>query len=53
MIFGQLFKGFDVLNAIATVQTDSLDQPLEDVNMEVNVVEMSKEELINAGYHGL
>jgi len=50
MIFGQIFKGFDVLDAIAKVETDSLDQPLVDVAMEVNVLELSKEELVTHGY---
>lgn len=45
MIFGQVFKGLDVLDAIANVATDSLDQPLTPVIMKVNVLEMTKEEL--------
>lgn len=51
MIFGQLFKGFDVLDAIAKVETDSLDQPLIDVPMEVNVVYLNQEELKEKGYN--
>lgn len=50
MIFGQLFKGYEVLDAIAKVETDSLDQPLVDVAMEVNVLYLSKEELANKGH---
>lgn len=50
MIFGQVFKGLDVLDAIAKVETDSLDQPLVDVTMEVRVVNMTAEELTAAGY---
>ncbi len=50
MIFGQMIKGFDVLDAIATVETDSLDKPLSDIPMEVYVVEMSAEELSDIGY---
>ena len=53
MIFGQIFKGFDVLNAIATVATDSLDAPLNDVPMEVNVLSLTKKELKELGYQGL
>lgn len=50
MIFGQIFKGFDVLDAIAIVETDTLDQPLVDVPMEVNVLSLTAEELKAAGY---
>ena len=50
MIFGQLFSGFEVLDAIATVKTDTLDQPLEDVPMEVRVVEMTEAELAEKGF---
>ena len=50
MIFGQMFKGFDVLDAIAKVPTDSLDQPLTDVPMEVNVIDMTAEALMEQGY---
>jgi len=49
-IFGQIFKGLDVLNTIATVQTDSTDTPLEDVTMEVNVIEMAADQLKENGY---
>ena len=50
MIFGQVFKGMDVLDAIAKVSTDTLDQPLIDIPMEVNVLELTKEELSSQGY---
>ena len=50
MIFGQMIKGFDVLDAIATVETDSLDKPLVDVPMEVYVVEMTAKELSEIEY---
>ena len=50
MIFGQVFKGLDVLDAIARVKTDSLDQPLADVPMDVNLRYMSEDELQEAGW---
>ncbi|NRB53471.1 MAG: peptidylprolyl isomerase [Saprospiraceae bacterium] len=50
MIFGQLFKGFDVLDTIAKVQTDSLDKPFTDVPMEVNVLALTAAELGELGY---
>ena len=44
-VFGQVFKGLDVLNNIATLPTDSLDTPLERVPLKVSVLELSKKEL--------
>lgn len=50
MIFGQMFKGFEILDAIAKVETDSLDQPLQDVSMKVSVLSLTAEELMEKGY---
>ncbi|MGB4840704.1 MAG: peptidylprolyl isomerase [Saprospiraceae bacterium] len=50
MIFGQVFKGFDVLEAIANVATDSLDMPLVPVTLEVKVLKMTPEECKINGY---
>lgn len=33
-VFGQLYEGFDVLDAIANVKTDRRDAPYEDVIIE-------------------
>jgi peptidyl-prolyl cis-trans isomerase B (cyclophilin B) len=49
MIFGQLFKGFDVLDRIAKMPTDTLDQPLIPISMEVKSIQLSKQELIELG----
>ncbi|MAJ51825.1 MAG: peptidylprolyl isomerase [Flammeovirgaceae bacterium] len=49
MIFGQLFKGFDVLDHIAGMPTDTLDQPLTSISMEVNNIKLTKKELIELG----
>lgn len=51
MIFGQIFKGFDVLEAIAAEKTDSTDKPLKDITMDINIVEYSIDELIELGYN--
>lgn len=50
MIFGQMFKGFDVLDAIAKVETDSLDKPFTDVPMDVNILSLTAEKLSELGY---
>lgn len=50
VIFGQVFKGLEVLDAIASVETDSLDAPLTALTLDVNVVFLTKEELKEYGY---
>ena len=50
MIFGQVFKGLDVLNAIATVETDSLDTPLTDIPLDVNTLLLTAAKLKEYGY---
>ena len=50
MIFGQLFKGFDVLNEIAMVKTDTLDQPIVDVSLDVNILNLSEAQLMEKGF---
>lgn len=49
MIFGQMFKGFDVLDAIAAVEIDSLDQPIIGIPMDVNVIRLTIKEINNLG----
>ncbi|WP_200975444.1 peptidylprolyl isomerase [Echinicola sp. 20G] len=49
-IFGQVFKGLDVLDAIAHVPTDSTDTPFADITMQVNLIEMTAQELKENGY---
>ncbi len=49
-IFGQVFKGLEVLDAIATVETDSLDSPLVALALDIDVVFLTKEKLKEYGY---
>ena len=44
-IFGQVFKGFDVLDACSNVKTDSSDAPLEKLSLDINIISISKKEL--------
>lgn len=39
MIFGELVEGFDVLETIEKVATDSTDTPLEDISLSVSIAE--------------
>ena len=48
-VFGQVFKGLDVLNNIAALPTDSLDTPLERVSLTVRVLELNKKEIETLG----
>jgi len=50
MIFGQIFKGMEIVEAIANVETDSLDAPLSPVMMDVNVLTITNTELKTLGY---
>ncbi len=37
-VFGEMVEGFDVLDKIATVETDRYDRPVEDIKMTVEVI---------------
>lgn len=45
MIFGQMLKGYDVLDAISKVEVDSTNTPVNDITMKVRVIEMTLEEI--------
>ena len=49
-VFGQVFKGMDVVDAIVAVETDSLDAPYKAVTLDVNVIELGENELKKMGY---
>lgn len=49
-IFGQVFKGLDVLDAIASVETDSLDTPLTNLTLVVTIIPLTEKELKEYGY---
>jgi len=44
-VFGEVIKGLDVLDKIATVKKDGMDRPLEDVRMFVSITELSKKKI--------
>lgn len=39
MIFGQMIKGFDVLEKIERVETDSTDTPIQQISLAVSIVQ--------------
>jgi peptidyl-prolyl cis-trans isomerase B (cyclophilin B) len=52
MIFGQVFKGMEVVDAIANVKTDSTDLPIAPIKLDVNVVSFTAAALKELGYEG-
>ncbi len=49
-VFGQVFKGMDVIDAIVAVKTDSTNTPLTPIKLDVNVVNMTAAQLKKQGY---
>ncbi len=48
-VFGKVIKGMDVVDAIVSVQRDSIDQPLTPISLDVNIVTKTADELRNLG----
>ena len=49
-VFGQVFKGMDVVDAIVAVKTDSTDTPLSPITLKVNVLNLTAPELKKLGF---
>jgi peptidyl-prolyl cis-trans isomerase B (cyclophilin B) len=49
-IFGQVFKGMEVVDAIVSVKTDSLDSPLTAIQLDVNIIQLTKSQLKSSGF---
>ncbi len=45
MIFGQVFKGLDVLDKIAKTETDQGDSPVHRVGMDVNIIYLTTQQI--------
>ena len=52
-VFGQVFKGMDVIDAIVAVKTDSTNSPLKPIRLDVNVINLTADELVKNGYKAL
>lgn len=48
-VYGQVFTGMGVVEAIVAVPTDSTDAPLTPIRLRVDVIEMTAEELARYG----
>jgi len=49
-VFGQVFKGMEVIDAIVAVKTDSTDTPLTPIKLDVNVLNLTAAQLKKLGY---
>lgn len=49
-VFGQVFKGMDVIDAIVAVKTDTTNTPLAPVKLDINVINLTAAELKKQGY---
>lgn len=49
-VYGQVFQGMDVIDAIVSVPTDSIDEPLSKIMVDVNVIQMTKKEIESKGF---
>ena len=48
-VFGQLFKGLDVLDKIAKLPTDSIDTPLDRISIKIRAFKFTRDELNGLG----
>jgi len=48
--YGQVFKGMDVIESIVKVETDEADAPLTVITLDVNVIEMTRQEIEAEGF---
>ncbi|QKZ11182.1 peptidylprolyl isomerase [Spirosoma sp. KUDC1026] len=49
-VYGQVFKGMDVVDQIVSVKTDTTDTPLTPIPLDVNVIDLTAAQLKELGY---
>jgi peptidyl-prolyl cis-trans isomerase B (cyclophilin B) len=49
-VYGQVFKGMEVVEAIVSAPKDSTDKPLTDIPLHIDVVSMNASQLAKLGY---
>jgi len=49
-IYGHVFQGMDVIDAIVSVPTDSIDEPLSKIMLDVNIITKTKQEIEMNGF---
>jgi peptidyl-prolyl cis-trans isomerase B (cyclophilin B) len=45
VIFGQVFRGMDIVDKLVSVPTDSTNTPIKPINLDVNIIQMTKSEM--------
>lgn len=45
-VFGKVIQGMDIVDAIVNVSRDSINQPITPINLDVNIISLTKEELL-------
>jgi peptidyl-prolyl cis-trans isomerase B (cyclophilin B) len=49
-VYGHVFKGMEVVDAIVSIPTDSIDEPITKIMLDVNVIAMTKKEIQDYGF---
>ncbi len=49
-VFGKVLKGMDIVDAIVNVERDSTDKPLQPISLDVNIIQLTADELSEIGY---
>ena len=49
-IYGFVFSGMEVVNQIVAVETDESDEPLETINLDIKMVNMTRAEIEASGF---
>jgi peptidyl-prolyl cis-trans isomerase B (cyclophilin B) len=49
-VYGHVFQGMDVIDAIVSVPTDSIDEPLHKIMLDVNIIKRTKREIEEKGF---
>ncbi|MGB1116888.1 MAG: peptidylprolyl isomerase, partial [Pseudohongiellaceae bacterium] len=50
-IYGFVFSGMEVVDQIVAVETDESDEPLETINLDIKMVNMTRAEIEASGFH--
>lgn len=49
-VYGHVFKGMNVIDNIVAVPTDSIDEPLSKIMLDVNIIKMTKKDIETNGF---
>ena len=49
-VYGQVFKGMNIIDAIVSVPVDSTDSPINPIRLDVNIIKLTAKELEKNGF---